>query len=488
LKLRYLFTLANLQDRSESSEKQDAVSSTIEAFDALSISDRPETAEERVAILQSFIKDTLATYNAAVSLGPTELPTDNHCGDDSAILAAMAWVRLYHLSPTTYKSSLLKAITVLEDALSRSVHDYQILLILTRLYLLLGAPTTAYKLYKRLSIKQIQNDTMSHYYFSRISSLHPGDSEISRELGTISKLYHNIQRQIPDMLVGAYEQSSYGQLEGYVQLGDRLRLSYWSSISRLERLRTIRFRNEPKVDQPKAPGVEWDNRDFGIIHNFELSSQPSFEARFLRTGPLQGKGWINVFELLEDVSDALESKDGKLDVTVSEKIFALVQETAVSSELTKAEKKHITATAVIASILAEPTEDAVNKLISQLEEITKRGDSAAGLPWEQLHENVIELQTLTFVKLLVENKAFKGAKALKKQQTDLKQAASAAAKVVKERLQNKDVKFIDDETIKGALEAWPGESVEGVKKLAQDLRQAQREAGRFGVNGWKKGF
>ncbi|RPA83356.1 hypothetical protein BJ508DRAFT_413553 [Ascobolus immersus RN42] len=488
LKLRYLFTIANLQDKSESAEKQDEVSSAIEALDALSISDRPETAEERIAILQSFTKDALATYNAAVSLGPTELATDNHCGDDSAILAAMACIRLYHLSPAKFKSSLLKAITVLEDALSRSVHDYQILLLLTRLYLLLGAPTTAYKIYKRLSIKQIQNDTMSHYYFSRISSLHPGDSEISRELGLISKLYHNIQRQIPDMLVTAYEQSSYGQLEGFVQLGDRLNLSYWRAISRLERLRTIRFRNEPPVDLPKAPALEWDNRDFGIMYNFELSSQPSFEARFLRTGPLQGKGWTSVFDQLEIVSDALVSKDGKLDTSVSQNILTLLQDSTVASELTEAEKKHATAVAAIASVLAESTEDAVTKLITHLEEFTKREESTTGLPWERLHENVTDLQTLTFTKLLVDNKAFKGVKALRKQQTDLKQAATAAAKVVKERLQNKDVKFVDDETVKAALEGWAGEPVEGVKKLAQELRQAQREAGRFGVNGWKKGF
>lgn len=56
-------------------------------------------------------------------------------------------------------------------ALAKSTHNFQIKLILVRLYIVLGVSSRALAIYKTMDIKQIQFDTMLHYFTDRLISL-----------------------------------------------------------------------------------------------------------------------------------------------------------------------------------------------------------------------------------------------------------------------------------------------------------------------------
>lgn len=95
------------------------------------------------------------------NLAKTELQP----ADDLAILATSSFISLHLL--TRSRSYLSCAVSVLEFALVRSPQGFQHRLLLIRLYRLLGAPSVALEHYRKLNIKQVQQDTMVHFILGR---------------------------------------------------------------------------------------------------------------------------------------------------------------------------------------------------------------------------------------------------------------------------------------------------------------------------------
>jgi N-terminal acetyltransferase B complex non-catalytic subunit len=107
------------------------------------------------------------------------LPTDRHPADDLSILSAMCLLKLSFVdegkgSKTLNRvSNVLQAALLLEYAWSSSKSNFQISLLLVRLYVHLGCGSLAMRAFQRLGVKQIQLDTLSYTFFDRISSFHP---------------------------------------------------------------------------------------------------------------------------------------------------------------------------------------------------------------------------------------------------------------------------------------------------------------------------
>lgn len=70
-------------------------------------------------------------------------------------------------------TALIRAGGILERLCQDSPHNYQALLLLVRVYLLLGAGSLALSTFSKLSVKQIQYDSVAHILFTRLSTVHP---------------------------------------------------------------------------------------------------------------------------------------------------------------------------------------------------------------------------------------------------------------------------------------------------------------------------
>ena len=120
----------------------------------------------------------LNLYKTSLPLGSGLESTDNQPGDDACLLAVMGLVHMANKEGDASQKAwkpirLLQALSLLDFLLSRSKHNYQALLIIVQLYVRIGAGSLAFTTYSRLSIKQIQHDTMSHILLTRVSTLHP---------------------------------------------------------------------------------------------------------------------------------------------------------------------------------------------------------------------------------------------------------------------------------------------------------------------------
>ena len=124
----------------------------------------------RVDLLTAFVSNCLRLYRISLHFG-FDLPvSDRRPGDDAALLAAMALIRLFKIGR---KTALIQCILVLEHMLLQSKHNYDALLVLVRLYMFLGAGSLALDRYNRLSMKNIQHATVSWIMYPRLSTIHP---------------------------------------------------------------------------------------------------------------------------------------------------------------------------------------------------------------------------------------------------------------------------------------------------------------------------
>ncbi|MCJ1464356.1 hypothetical protein MMC07_002969 [Pseudocyphellaria aurata] len=127
-------------------------------------------APNRRGLLRAFVRNCLRLFRVSLLIGITVPVSERRPGDDAAMLAVMALLKLKELGDCNV---VFQCIAILEFLLADSKHNYDALLILIRLYMKLGAGSLAIQLHSRLSIKNIQHATISWILYTRISTIHP---------------------------------------------------------------------------------------------------------------------------------------------------------------------------------------------------------------------------------------------------------------------------------------------------------------------------
>ncbi|RDL34632.1 uncharacterized protein BP5553_07760 [Venustampulla echinocandica] len=262
--------------------------------------------------LKTLAHDAAKLYLCAVDGGRSEwnlLPTDRHPADDLAVLAAMCFIKL---SKTGIESSdepltsvetsyILQAIALLEHAASHSQSNFQIWLLLTRLYIRLGCGSMAMRAYENLALKQIQLDTLSYSLFDRISSFHPHpfghvlDDSTSfktpiESLRKQQKLYRGARSHISHNSWLSFKHGSYNTVFELQEVSQTLSCSLSSVMSVIENRKISRLvpssasedSNNGGYDilPPNAESLETryaDTNDYATFPSFETTRGPSFE-------------------------------------------------------------------------------------------------------------------------------------------------------------------------------------------------------------------
>ncbi|KFZ13020.1 hypothetical protein V502_06820 [Pseudogymnoascus sp. VKM F-4520 (FW-2644)] len=246
------------------------------------------------------------------------LPTDTHPIDDLAIMGAIGLIKLtatpytrFWANPVDFEKRhghqrLIQAAALLEFAHSKSAANTQILLLLVKLYSLLGAGSLALRAYNKLNIKQIQGDTLGYIIFDRISSLHPHpvQDEINgtaqtldpaANIANVQRMYGNVRTQINNNSRRSFEAGSYDSVCQLVNASDRLSRSIGTAITVVELRKIVRMTDQNAVLSRQSQGYDLlpsnpvtnqfcNNLDFKCYPDFETSDAPSVEI-LLRLGP-----------------------------------------------------------------------------------------------------------------------------------------------------------------------------------------------------------
>jgi N-terminal acetyltransferase B complex non-catalytic subunit len=281
----------------------------------------PSVSKKRT---EDLVSRCLKMYRAMKKEESTEKTIENQPRDDLGLLAVMGLIRLNEQSnqEKTPSAELIRSAAILEHLCQNSPHNYQILLLLVRVYCLLGAGSIAMKTFSKLSVKQIQNETVAHNLYTRLATIHPlGAPPIEAEfkdfipevaLSQAISFYDNADRTTTRQRTTGLNLGSYVNVEGTIELQESLRNSIckrmWAlEARRIDRLqgkdRFSRFDDISEFDLPLRLYASFDidyllasnqsepvdKRTFDAFMNCEPLGAPSFEEK-LRLGPLPKVG------------------------------------------------------------------------------------------------------------------------------------------------------------------------------------------------------
>lgn len=251
-------------------------------------------------LLETFAANCLRLYQISLQVEQGMPVTERRCGDDAAILAAMACIHLAHQNRSY---ALLQGTAILEKLLISSMHNYDAILLLVRVYLYQGAVSRAFELYERLDVKNIQAYTLSWTLLTRISTIHPHTSNTKRCDPHILLRDYLLWLQTkldvsPTILQKHVENDNPMGLCETLQLQHLLRTSNTRFLLAVECDRILWRLNDPDRHKFRVPTIEGnlllaDIRDSAAVPNYEHHGQPAMD-QYVRPGPVPSDLWVKL--------------------------------------------------------------------------------------------------------------------------------------------------------------------------------------------------
>lgn len=192
--------------------------------------------------MEDFICRCLRMYRSSRQPDSSDSPSsiESQPRDDLCLLAVMSLIRLSDSKLDRRRDAipdpvLIQAAGLLEHLIASSPHNYEALLLLVRIYLLLGAGSLALKAFSKLAVKQMQYETVAHNLLTRISTIHPHATPAAEELEkdfspqAIFKLalsfFQSSEMATAAARTSGLEHGSYLNVEGSIDLQKSLKNS-----------------------------------------------------------------------------------------------------------------------------------------------------------------------------------------------------------------------------------------------------------------------
>jgi len=184
---------------------------------------------------------------------------------------------------STKVSYLLQATALLEYALTHSEPNFQMSLLLIRLYYYLGCGSMAMHAYRHLGLKQIQLDTLQYVLFDRISTFHPhpfthtiSNSPPYRTpiecLQKQQKMYRGSREHISRNIWLSYKHGSYNSMFEIKEVSDTLSRTLSAAMSVVESRKIFGL-------IPLKPETSSSDGGYGVLRR--LSCTFFFEAKLI---------------------------------------------------------------------------------------------------------------------------------------------------------------------------------------------------------------
>ncbi|KAE8351475.1 N-acetyltransferase B complex non catalytic subunit-domain-containing protein [Aspergillus coremiiformis] len=278
--------------------------------------------------VEDFISRCLQVYREADRPERSSAPStiESQPSDDLCLLAAMSLIRFggAWVSGTQDQipnTILIRAAAILERLLVDSPHNYQATLLLVRIYLRLGAGSLALKAFSKLSVKQMQFETVAHNLFTRLATIHPHSAppiegaeykDFDPQSAFVQALnfYRTAETTTVKHRSNGLDLGSYVNIEGTIELQRRLKFSIcrrmWAlDVRRMQRLAggdpMGRYEEVARDSSPLT-----DQRAFDAFMNCEPAGQPTFEER-MRLGPLPQEQWVKSARVTDQLFSTLKN-------------------------------------------------------------------------------------------------------------------------------------------------------------------------------------
>lgn len=395
--------------------------------------------------LQESRQDLERLAGAALDLYDSCRKNSTAC-PETGYLAAVALVKIAQLQNQSQSDDksvhcevLLQAAMLLEHFQQDQKHGeeyYPYLILLIRVQQMLGLMAMALFNCKKLSVKNIQFESVGYFLLERISTLHPRQvgkttpnedggfsplEQLDLALDMLDRSESTLTRQIHAGL----DVGTYPNITQAVKTRSDLKRSINREVFAYEHLKTRRLTG--MLDEGGHPIPHYtlvDQRDISFLQTYEISGHTP--VRHLQLGPLTKEGWLDAMSLYDKLffylrnklrgSSALDDKAIGLLESALQKIDER-SENEMRLQLTNAEADNVAIHKTLGIIVVRsgnsntqnPTrlDDYLHQLELWLESklapqegcINIRGILVPG--WEYLHASFTALETIQVISLFL---------------------------------------------------------------------------------------
>lgn len=292
--------------------------------------------------LTEFVANSIHLFHNAVTARGL---ARNRGSADLCFLAISALVKIVMLNND--EKYLLKAAFLAEKLLRYNEHIHEARLVLVYLYMRLQLGSLAMHFFDSLSVKEIQNDTVGHTLFTRLSVIHPFRTSLPsrdwydphertyRALG----IYGRHEDKLAEMEASVLEHGQSGMIFDLNELRGNLRSSLARRLILLEHRRIARLtgkgfgKNTSDIGPRKL--ANWtnvqDSRDFNAAFDYDFNVE---KPLYGSDGEVAGEQWL-LHTLAADTASCLASKQVPLILDPENLVESLA--TAESTGLNPAE-------------------------------------------------------------------------------------------------------------------------------------------------------
>ncbi|RMZ80671.1 hypothetical protein DV738_g2670, partial [Chaetothyriales sp. CBS 135597] len=367
----------------------------------------------------------------------------NKGGQRATNMVMLAALDLCYSSMVSAKVDyILRAIVLLELARAQDPDAFHLSVLLIECYVKLGAVSQALGRFSKLSIKNLQMESVAHLVLSRISSIHPQEAvnegltldpieALDAGLDVIGRGADSLQGTLRMGL----QNGSYSQIINTVEVKASNRTSIQKWLYAIEANKIMRLRNklpELIVDPPATAGTTGtagtfaDLRDYSFL--YRLTERDDRVHEYLRGGPRSGGSFTRAMLFVDNVANFLKF-DLEADANLAQITYGRIKEQAGpllkelantpgwKQEMTEAETRLLACALLLRQVIVqicehepEPTDGKQSPLaeIHQfIAESTRHFESKTNggitkIPvWEFLHESYCWLEVCQTVALFL---------------------------------------------------------------------------------------
>ncbi|GAA5968118.1 hypothetical protein JCM11641_003737 [Rhodosporidiobolus odoratus] len=383
--------------------------------------------ELNAAVEAEAAQGNLRRYFEALPLGRGLPSTELQPADDFAFLACQAVISAYHLSHD--RSYLERALFISETALQNSKQKYQLRILTSNLYRLLGAPSLSLGHFRTFGVKNIQHDTLSHLISSRGATFaieHGGkEGGVFEQAAETERWHRSGVKESQDMVAKALNYNTYSkaclvlpprclqvltplkQVEDFTEFRHRLEKSLQKSLVTVEMLRMRVLRgvlDEAGIEAGVAAVEQLAASEQAYSDNRDYKTLPSFQRKDSHTvweqtemGVRQDAAWLRL---------AASAYSRFLRPSVE-----IPLETELPSSVTRSEAALLRFSAKAQAVLvadldraAEAEQAGLAFFKEQLGTFVAAAEDTQVLPWELLQIAEVALEAFSLVELGIDQR------------------------------------------------------------------------------------
>lgn len=272
-------------------------------YNSISLDDHG-LGRQRNQQLLAFAYKALKLYQKSLSEAPS-------C-PEAALLAVLAILHLRTQKPQ--HQQILVAVTILDLARSKFEDYYILTVLLVQLQSHLGLLSLAMKNFTRLSIKNMQWETVGHLILTRMSTLHPafdgtvGDLDPLLAVETSLTVLENADNALVRGIREGLRFNSYSNIYNSVKMRSDIEGSLNKQICAIEERRLSRWRPGSDDNSILAPldtsETLVDKRDASYLPNYREEDRLMIERHSCGAPPKDA--WVNAMVLVDNVATYLK--------------------------------------------------------------------------------------------------------------------------------------------------------------------------------------